>query len=353
MNATRGYRVGVVGATSLLGKDLAEELPESGLARSHVVLLDDEDAAGQLTTVGEDAAVVESIGAGSLDGLDFAMFAGSVETTAKYWKAARRAGAGIVDLTYALEGEAGVLIRAPALQRELGTAARAAGEPDLQTVAVVVAHPAAVMLGLVGARLGQAFAVETMAATVLQPASEEGRAGMDELHQQTVSLLSFQPLPKEQFDAQVAFNLLPAFGEGAKARSTVEVRERVERHYRAIGGGTLPTLALQVAHAPVFHGLVASVYVQVAEAVTAEQVRAVLAGGYVQVASEAGDDEPPTNVQTAGQRQVSVQVRGLGAREAARGFWVWTAADNLRLHATNAIACALELGLLRPHGKVQ
>ena len=36
---------------------------------------------------------------------------------------------------------------------------------------------------------------------------------MDELHEQTVNLLSFQQLPKTVFDAQVAFNLLDRYGE--------------------------------------------------------------------------------------------------------------------------------------------
>ena len=344
--------MGVIGATSLLGKDLAEELPESGMAHAKVALLDDEEAAGQLTTVGEDAAVVEVLGESSLEGLDFALFAGSAAMTTEHWKEARRAGAGIVDLTYALDGEKDVLVRAPSVQREIGPTDRVGKEPDLQTAAVVVAHPAAVMLALVGGRLGRAFAVETMAATVLQPASEEGKAGMDELHQQTVRLLSFQPLPKDQFDAQVAFNLLPELGADGKGKPLASVRSLVERHYAVIGGGTLPELALTVAQAPVFHGLVASVFVQVKEPITAEEVRAVLAGGYVQILGDA-DDELPNNVQTAGQRQIAVHVRGGVERGASRQIWVWMAADNLRLHASNAIACALELGQLRPQGKVQ
>src|SRR5438132_2317498 len=34
---------------------------------------------------------------------------------------------------------------------------------------------------------------------------------MDELHEQTVNLLSFQQLPKKIFDTQVAFNMLTCF----------------------------------------------------------------------------------------------------------------------------------------------
>lgn len=349
MSAQRGFRVGVVGATSLLGKELAEELPESGLANARVLLLgEDEETSGQLTQVGEDAAVVEELEDGSFEGLDFALFAGTGATTKEHWEAARRAGAGIVDLTYALDGGADVLLRAPALQREMG---QRTGEPDLRTAAVVVAHPAAVMLATVASRLGRAMGVETVAATVLMPVSEAGKAGMDELHQQTVSLLSFQPVPKDEFGAQVAFNLLPEFGEDAKAGTLGAVRERVLRHYRAIGGGALPELALELLQAPVFHGLTASVFVEVGEPVTAERVRAALAGGALEVAD--GDAELPTNVQVAGQRQIAVSVRGLEARAAARRFWLWMAADNLRLHASTAIQCAMELGQLRPQGKVQ
>ena len=34
-------------------------------------------------------------------------------------------------------------------------------------------------------------------------------------------------------------------------------------------------------------------------------------------------------------------------------FWIWMAADNLKLAALNSIACATELRRLRPSGKVQ
>ena len=37
-------------------------------------------------------------------------------------------------------------------------------------------------------------------------------AGLDELQQQTVGLLSFKKLNKDVYDAQVSFNLLPHFG---------------------------------------------------------------------------------------------------------------------------------------------
>src|ERR1039458_9735582 len=84
------------------------------------------------------------------------------------------------------------------------------------TPAVVPAHPAALALALVLERLQQAAPVRIAFATLLQPASEFGRAALDELHQQTMSLLSFQGMPRNLYDAQAAYNLLAGLGESAK-----------------------------------------------------------------------------------------------------------------------------------------
>ena len=68
-----------------------------------------------------------------------------------------------------------------------------------------------------------------------EPASERGQKGMDELHEQTVNLLSFQPLPKKVFDVQIAFNMVSRYGEEAKP-SLAGVQERIVRDYKSIAG---------------------------------------------------------------------------------------------------------------------
>ena len=144
MIAGRPTRIAIVGASSLAGKELAETLAESPLADSDVVLLDVDDAAGQVTAAGEEVNFIQKIGPESFAGIDFAFFAGDPETTKKYWKTARLAGASIVDMTYALESEPGVVVRGP----WAGLAATRQ-ELDLTTPAVVAGHPAALMLLLV------------------------------------------------------------------------------------------------------------------------------------------------------------------------------------------------------------
>jgi aspartate-semialdehyde dehydrogenase len=346
------YRIGIVGASSLLGKELSDELGESTLAASNVVLLEDEDeAAGQLTTSGDEAAFIQKIEEGSFDQMDFVFFAGDEEETRRHWEKARRTGASIVDLTYALEGEKDVVVMSPWVNEVLGKKGSANVGPHLGTQAVVPAHPVAVMLALVTARIHARLPLATVAATVMEPASEHGRAAMDEMHQQTVSLLSFQELPKEQYDAQVSFNLLPALGESAKVRfDTLE--KRIRAQYRALSDGVLPSLAMQMVQAPVFHGYVASVFLELREPAMVSELEKALAGEHVDLVT--AGSEPPSNLSAAGQDEIMVRVvesedEGAGGMR----FWLWIAADNLKLTAQHAIACAGELRRLRPSGKVQ
>jgi aspartate-semialdehyde dehydrogenase len=255
-----------------------------------------------------------------------------------------------VDLTFALEGEKDVLVRAPWVAETLAEKTTQK-LPDLNTPAVVAAHPVAVMLALVAGRLQTKLGLSSVAATVMEPASEYGREAMDELHQQTVNLLSFQSLPREQYDAQVAFNLLPALGEAAKVKLGA-AEQRIRRHYNGLSDGQLPALALQMVQAPVFHGYVLSVLVELERDATVSAVEAALVGDHMDVVS--GESDPPSNLSAAGQEDIMVRVRkDSGPGEKGRRFWIWLAADNLKLAALNAIACAAELRRLRPLGKVQ
>ena len=352
-------RVAIVGASSIAGKELADALAESPLATARLTLLDAEGLAGQIATAGDDLSVVQKVDTDSFDGIDFVFFAGVAEETLRYWRPARQAGAVIIDLTGVLEEEAGVVVRAPWVLAATETSTRL----DLTTAAVVSAHPATLMLLAVSERLGAKLAARSIAATVFEPASAHGQAAMDELHQQTVSLLSFQSLPREQFDAQLAFNLLPVLGESAKIDLATS-GARVAREYARLSAAGAPELALQVVQAPVFHASVISAMVEIAEPATVAQVETALRGGPIDVPG-AGDDAP-SNVSAAGQSQIMVRVSAASpfdpsaARENAGAvrapstrFWLWMAADNLKLTSLNAIACAGELSRLRPSGKVQ
>jgi aspartate-semialdehyde dehydrogenase len=346
----RQYRIGIVGASSLAGKELSEELGTSSLAASDFVLLDVEEAAGQITAAADEVAFIQRLEASSFERMDFVFFAGGAAVTKQYWQDARRAGASIIDLTYSLEGEKDVLLLAPWIAEVL--AEKTPGNlPNLNTPAVIAAHPVAVMLALVAGKLQAKLGLTSVAATVMEPASEYGRAAMDELHQQTVNLLSFQALPREQYDAQISFNLLPELGEAAKVKLGA-TEQRIRHHYARLSAGQLPPLALQMVQAPVFHGYVLSMLVELGKEATVDEVEAALAGDHIDVVS--GESDPPSNLSAAGQEDIMVRVRkDSDERERGTRFWIWLASDNLKLAALNAIACAADLRRLRPLGKVQ
>ena len=219
---------------------------------------------------------------------------------------------------------------------------------DLQPGPVVVAHPAAIVLALLMLRLQKAVKPKTAVVTIFEPASERGRKGLDELHQQTVSILSFQSLPKEIFDAQVAFNVLAKFG--AASTPTLESTEKkIIDHFQKAVRGHVAIPSLVLLHASVFHGHAFSLYLESEDALAIEDVANSLSGEHVQVVK--ANEESPTNVDVAGQDDVVVSLRPDSQKK--NGLWIWAAADNLRVTALNAIGAAEQLVASRPRGKVQ
>jgi aspartate-semialdehyde dehydrogenase len=93
----------------------------------------------------------------------------------------------------------------------------------------VIAHPAAIALALFLRRLHEHDPIRRSVVEIFAPASEHDARGVQELHQQTLSLFSFQKLPRAVFDAQLSFNLLPRYGEEAPA-SLEDTELRIERH---------------------------------------------------------------------------------------------------------------------------
>ncbi len=346
---TDHLKIAIVGAGSLRGKELNDALADSPFAGADFLLMDDEAELGSLEAVGDEVTFIQRIGADSFQHVDFAFFAGEPELTQKHWQNASRAGSSIIDMSGALEGQPGVLVRAPLAGSELASSATEA--PTLETKAVVPAHPVAVALALLLGRMAQNAPIRSAAATVLEPASEYGRAAMDELHQQTVKLLSFQELPKQVYDTQVAFNTTPSFGDAAKF-SLAASESRMRRHFALLAGDRLPEPDIQLLHVPVFHGYGISLAAELTQPTSLDQMEASLAGEHVEVVT--ADADPPTNLSVAGQPNILVRVRPHNTTETeTTRFRLWAGLDNLRFATLNALACALELKRLRPSGEVQ
>lgn len=344
VRAANLYRLAIVGAGTLKGKEVAEVLGDRNFPSLDIKLLDDNESLGKLESVGDEVSFIQSVRAEQFEKVDFTFFASDQECTRQNWKKVRKAGSAIVDLSYALEDEPDADVKAPWIQRQLGQMLT----PELQPGPAVVAHPAAVVLALLLLRVQKAAALKRVVATVYEPASEHGQKGMDELHEQTVNLLSFQPLPKKVFDAQVAFNMVARYGEqSVPALTTLE--RRVLKHYTHIAGKDAPLLSLSLLQAPIFHGHAFSLHVEVEKPVEIEGISKALAGEHVTITGSA--EESPSNVNAAGQADVLVSIQP--DTNLANGLWLWAAADNLRIAAATAVECAENMAATRPKGKIQ
>jgi aspartate-semialdehyde dehydrogenase len=220
--------------------------------------------------------------------------------------------------------------------------------PELQPGPAVIAHPAAVVLALLLLRIQKAGAVKRVVATVFEPASEHGQKGMDELHEQTVNLLSFQQLPKKVFDTQVAFNMVARYGEQSVPALTA-VERRVLRHYQRIVGQDALMPSLLLVQAPIFHGHAFTLHIEMENPVEIENVSKALAGEHVTITGLA--EESPSNVNAAGQADILLSIQP--DPNLASGLWLWAASDNLRIAASTAVECAENMAASRPKGKIQ
>jgi len=328
----------------LKGRELKEVLAERNFPARDTRLLDDEESLGQVDTVGDEPTFIQSVLPEHLENVDFTFFASDETYTRNTWQMARNAGSDIIDLSYALESEPGVSLRAPWIERELGITPAI----DFGGAPVCVAHPAAVVMALLLLRLQKVDSISRAVVTILEPASEHGRRGMDELHEQTVNLLSFQQLPRTVFDAQVAFNLLDRYGEKSLP-PLGSVEERIRRHFRAIVGDRMAVPSLMLLQAPIFHGHAFSIYIETSQPLKAETAAQALKGEHVEIAQ--GFEDSPSNVNAAGQEQIQVMLRQ--DPEHGNGLWLWAASDNLRVAAVSAVECAESMIAGRPTGKVQ
>ncbi len=341
---TRGklYRAAIVGAGSLRGKEVAEMLNERNFPAADIRLLDDDEAMGQLEAMGDEISFIQRVRAEQFENVDFTFFASDQDSTRRSWKDARDAGSAIVDLSAVLEDEAGATVRSLWIERERGQVA----PPELQPGPCVTAHPVSVTLALLLLRAKRAGTIKGAVATVFEPASERGQKGMDELHQQTVNLLSFQPLPKDVFDAQVAFNMLARYGQ--KSHTALDsVEARILRHYRKIAGDALLEPSLLLLQAPIFHGHALALFVEFDSAVESARLSQALSGDHVAIAAE----DAPSNVSAAGQADIQLMVKPDAVNP--NGVWLWAATDNLRISAVTAVECAESMAATRPTGKIQ
>jgi aspartate-semialdehyde dehydrogenase len=305
-------RIAVVEPLTLLGKEVRGRLADVlGAGHDVRLLTTDPEQGGTLTEVGGAAAVVTAPGElvdDVLDGVELAIFCGTPEQARPLLRSLRAATA----VGFGGEGAAVV-----------------AGVNDDAAVAGRLLSPPAAVVGL--AHLGAALrslGLEELTATAIVAASDHGDAGLQELYEQTRSIVAFtaQP-PSPIFGRQLAFNLLPTEDGGAAAEGAL--REVL---------GVRPAVRLQTLHGGVFHGVSLSVGLRFAADPGEEAIREALAE---HPPIEWFEDPAALGPIDAAQSD-SLLAGGLRRAGAdATSYWLWATLDNLTVGgALNALRIA-------------
>ncbi|MGH9700605.1 MAG: Asd/ArgC dimerization domain-containing protein [Candidatus Acidiferrales bacterium] len=330
--------VAIVGASSLLGKELKAVLEDRNFPAGEIILLDESEAAGTLTEASGEPAFIRTLEEDSFEHARFAFFAGSRQDALRNMAVAERSGSTVIDMTGAAaqSGRATMWIPsvAPLLAPVPGTSAN--GSPK----ALSYFSPAAPVIISCALSAGLArFSPVRLAIQFFPPVSEHGQPGIDELETQTAALLSFQPIAKPLFDAQVAFNLLASYGPESKA-SLEELRESTARDSsRYLAGGALVP-AVQFIHVPAFFGYAFSAFAEFPAPLPPEPLEASLAA--VGIKLNAAADAASSNAGIAGENEIHIASIAPDL-SVPSGVWIWGLADNLRLAALNAVRIAEEL----------
>jgi aspartate-semialdehyde dehydrogenase len=291
----------LVGSQSLLGRELRDLIAVGHLPVDLKLISEDPEKAGALTEQGGEPALVWGLEESAMREAPVVLLAGSAESALRALDL-RAETPGTIDLTHAAEDHPRSFIRAPFVE----PARFRAPEDAMHSIA----HPAAIAIAMVLPRLHAQFPVRRSVIHILEPASERGTSGVEELQQQTVGLLSFKSMPKKIFDAQLSFNMLAQYGEDAPvALDSAELR--IERHLATLlsrdagpHAAAPPMPSLRLIQAPVFHGYSLSLWVEFEENPGVEAVELALADNRIDV--RRSDLEPPTAVGAAGQDGVAV-----------------------------------------------
>jgi len=324
-------QVSIAGSESLQGADLRDLLRASILG-SRLKLLGSAEAGTAILSAEEDEPVViVPIDEDELNASRIVFLAGSAELNRKAYSQVRPGPSApvVIDLTRSLEDHPAARLRAPM------------AEPAGHAVATqlhVVAHPAAIQIAALLQRLSTVGTLRRSVVTAFEPASERGMAGVEELQQQTVSLLSFKQQNKAIFDEQLAFNILARYGEDAPV-SLESIQETIEGHLVSLLSATpaVPMPNLRLLQTAVMHGCTASLWILFSERPDLAAIEAALNHDPFDFRGRGATQPNPAGMAA----QTGIAVGALEAdRNEARAVWLHTAADNFRLVSQNAISVA-------------
>lgn len=317
-----GYRVAVVGASGNVGRELLNILAEREFPADDVVALASSRSLGKKVSYGMDNEVAcQNLATFDFKGIDIVLSSPGAKVSAEYSPKAAKAGAVVIDNTSHFRMDPDVPLVVPEVNPKAVAGFTKKGiiaNPNCSTIQMVVALKP----------LHDAFGIERVVVSTYQSVSGAGREGMDELFNQTRSVYVNDPITKEKFTKQIAFNCIPHIDVFMDDGSTKEEWKMVAETKKILD----PKIKVSATcvRVPVFIGHSESVNIQTSKPISANEARAILrkAPG-VSVIDFRKDEGYVTPQECAGEDAVYIS-RIREDITVENGLNMWVVSDNLR-----------------------
>jgi aspartate-semialdehyde dehydrogenase len=341
----RRYRVGVVGATGAVGSTILDVLAERRFPASEVVAFASERSAGRSVPFGDGELSCRPLSPDAIQGLDIVISSAGGSVSAEWAPRFVEAGAVVVDNTsYWRMHEDVPLVVAEVNPDALADHRGIVANPNCSTMQMVVALKPIL----------DAAGIERLVVSTYQSVSGTGRRAIEELNQQTHSLLHGGEAVAEVYPHQIAFNVMPqveTFQEGDDYTTEERKMMAETRKILDVAEGELG-ISATCARVPVVVGHSESVNVQTRQPLSPDECRELLAAAPgIVVMDNPADGVYPLATAAGGRDEVLVgRIRRDPSHERCLNLWI--VGDNLRKGAaTNAVQVAellAERGLVVP-----
>jgi aspartate-semialdehyde dehydrogenase len=331
-----GYKVAVVGATGNVGRELLQVLSERDFPADEVVGLASGRSAGAEVSYGEDDIIkVQNLDTYDFKGTDLVLSSAGAKISAEFAPRATRTGAVVIDNTSHFRMDPDVPLVVPEVNAHAiagYTKKNIIANPNCSTIQMVVALKP----------LHDDAKIRRVVVSTYQSVSGAGKEAMDELFTQTRGIYVNDPMTREQFSKQIAFNVIPQIDVFMDDGSTKEEWKMMVETKKILDPAIKVTATC--VRVPVFIGHAEAVNVEFERPITAEAARKALrAAPGVTVIDHRADEGYVTPVECAGDDAVYVS-RIREDQTVENGLNLWIVSDNIRKGAAlNAVQIAERL----------
>lgn len=337
-----GYRVGVLGATGLVGSAILELLAAREFPVSELRPLASARSAGKTIEFGSKVLTVQEVSEESIQGLDLVLSSAGGSVSAEWTPKLVAAGATVVDNTsyWRMKDDVPLVVsevNPDAIEGHKGIVAN----PNCSTMQMVVALKP----------LYDAAGIERLVISTYQAVSGTGKAAIDELRAEARAVVGGYDVPAPGvYPHQIAFNALPQAGSFAEGDDHTDEERKLINETRKILGDDGIRVSATCVRVPVETGHSEAVNVETREPLEPDAARELLAAAPgVTVVDDPATGRYPMAIEAAGRDDVFVgRIRRDPGNERALDLWI--VSDNLRKGAaTNTVQLGellIERGLL-------